>query len=486
MKLSLNTGIAIIIILGGLYIIFKDDETPQSIDEQLAQMNESLDSQLPSSGDPLNNTNSTLKTLVARDSQTKLKVSALEDKVEELKSEIQNKKHQSNDNALDLRYSLLETRYEDLYSQIQTLKSKESQPPAFIDGDIKPTDITPIDSNNERVDTAPIGKTGNVILDQFIQPANEVTGYGSVDANVQPIGSQSNNNIVWIQQDDLIQVTNDDGSVVASFPDTNKRKDANDEPNTISNNLGLNTGLGEDNKITSVPIYTVPANSTFFGSVSMSAILGRVPINNQLTNPFRFKVLVGGQNLATNGLYIPNLDSMVVSGDAEGDFTLECARGDIDQVTFTFMDGTVRVIDAKESDSGTLGYISDKDGVPCISGQYITNFPDYITKQGGLTALSSFASSLAQSAVTTSTNTDGVTVSVVNDSAQKALGDGFESGASEITKWYAERQQNAFDVVYVSTGNELVINIEKTLKIDYELDGRKLYHQDNAQEYLQW
>ncbi len=50
------------------------------------------------------------------------------------------------------------------------------------------------------------------------------------------------------------------------------------------------------------PVYTVPTNSTLMGSVAMTALIGRVPIDGTVNDPYPFKVLVGPDNLTANGM----------------------------------------------------------------------------------------------------------------------------------------------------------------------------------------
>ena len=64
------------------------------------------------------------------------------------------------------------------------------------------------------------------------------------------------------------------------------------------------------------PVYTVPTNSTLMGSVAMTALIGRVPIDGTVNDPYPFKVLVGPDNLTANGIDIPDVAGAVFSGTA--------------------------------------------------------------------------------------------------------------------------------------------------------------------------
>lgn len=59
----------------------------------------------------------------------------------------------------------------------------------------------------------------------------------------------------------------------------------------------------------------------------MTALLGRVPVNGTVTDPYPFKVLIGKDNLTANGIELPDVEGAVVSGTASGDWTLSCVRG---------------------------------------------------------------------------------------------------------------------------------------------------------------
>ncbi len=63
------------------------------------------------------------------------------------------------------------------------------------------------------------------------------------------------------------------------------------------------------------------------GSRSMTALLGRVPINGTVTDPYPFKLMIGKDNLTANGIELPDVEGAIVSGTASGDWTLSCVRG---------------------------------------------------------------------------------------------------------------------------------------------------------------
>ena len=139
--------------------------------------------------------------------------------------------------------------------------------------------------------------------------------------------------------------------------------------------------------------HTVPSNSTLMGSIAMTALIGRVPIDGTVNDPYPFKVLIGPDNLTANGIDIPDVAGAVVSGTASGDWTLSCVRGQIRSVTFVFNDGTIRTVpedgnrnrssgsqgnSANSTTQGGLGWISDPYGIPCVSGERRSNAQQYL------------------------------------------------------------------------------------------------------------
>ena len=232
------------------------------------------------------------------------------------------------------------------------------------------------------------------------------------------------------------------------------------------------------------PVYTVPRNATLIGSTAMTALVGRVPVQGQVRDPMPFKVITGADNLAANGLTVPGVQGMVWSGTAIGDWTLSCVTGRLDSVTFVFDDGTIRTIssDDRGNQSGgsekSLGWISDEQGIPCITGERKTNAPAFLTQRIGVMAIQA-AADAAANAETTSVVSDAgsVTSSVTGDTGRFVLGKTIAGGSEEVSKWLLERQSQSFDAVFVPAGTRIAIHVDHELPIDLDTTGRKLTHE---------
>ena len=232
------------------------------------------------------------------------------------------------------------------------------------------------------------------------------------------------------------------------------------------------------------PVYTVPRNATLIGSTAMTALIGRIPVKGKVQDAMPFKLLVGADNLAANGLTIPGVEGMVWSGTAVGDWTLSCVTGRLTSVTFVFQDGTIRTISSDDK-TQPLGWISDERGIPCITGERITNAASFLSQRIGVTALQAGADAAAQAETTTTVSgTTGTgTTTVTGDVGAYVLGKTVAGGAAEIRKWLDERLEQSFDAVFVQPGIQLAVHVDKQLDIDHDPKGRKITHAQSADPY---
>lgn len=229
------------------------------------------------------------------------------------------------------------------------------------------------------------------------------------------------------------------------------------------------------------PAYTVPRNATLLGSTTLTALVGRIPVQGQVRDAMPFKVITGYENLAANGLTVPGIRGMVWSGTAIGDWTLSCVTGRLDSVTFVFDDGTIRTIsgDAREGASASgersLGWISDSQGIPCISGTRKTNAPAFLGQRIGMMAVQAAAEATAAAqTITTVRETGAGADSVTGDTGAYVLGKTVSGGTEEVARWLMERQSQSFDAVFVPAGTRVAIHVDARLDIDLDPQGRRL------------
>ena len=248
------------------------------------------------------------------------------------------------------------------------------------------------------------------------------------------------------------------------------------------NNLGISSTNDAQSEDASVPVYTVPVNSTLMDSIGMTALIGRVPLGGNVTNPIPFKVVTGRKALLANGFELPEIAEAVWYGFATGDATLQCVSGKIESVTFIFNDGTIQTVGDEGFSSGLgLGWISNNQGVQCIPGTVVSNAPKIMSQLFAAGTATGFANATSQSQLTTSANTVGLSQTLTGDAFDFALGRGFGAGFSEWAAYIRERAKDQFDAVVVQPGAELAIHIQKEIQIDYNVSGRKVRYDTTKQ-----
>lgn len=238
-----------------------------------------------------------------------------------------------------------------------------------------------------------------------------------------------------------------------------------------------------------IPYYTLPINATLTGAIAMQPIIGRVPIEGKVTDPYTFKVIIGHKNLAANGIDIPpDIQGIVASGVAEGDLLGSCARGEITSMTFVFYDGRISTKQGKAGEA--LGTIAAANGNPCIAGSFHSNAALYLGAQSLLAGFQGYGNALSQSQLnnTTAPMTGSTISQLIGSSNKYAMGQGFSAAAQSAAQWWNQRVQNSFDFIFVpnidlNNGKklELNINIAQEIPIDYDFSKRKVFytHQEN-------
>ncbi|HCM1989775.1 TPA: TIGR03752 family integrating conjugative element protein [Salmonella enterica subsp. salamae serovar 30:m,t:-] len=232
-----------------------------------------------------------------------------------------------------------------------------------------------------------------------------------------------------------------------------------------------------------IKTYTLPQNATLTGSLAMTALIGRVPLNGTVNDPYPFKLLIGEENLTANGIELPDVAGAVASGIASGDWTLSCVRGQITSLTFVFHDGTIRTVPQGDKSGGqqqAIGWLSDARGLPCIPGERKSNAKEYLTSQFLLAGSGAAAQAFANGESTTVVEDGSITSAVTGDNGQYVLGQAIGGGLKETADWMKQHYGQMFDAVYVPPGHRVAVHLSEALAIDYEPEGRRVKYQQTA------
>ena len=231
------------------------------------------------------------------------------------------------------------------------------------------------------------------------------------------------------------------------------------------------------------PMFTLPENATLVNAKLMTAMIGRVPKENEVVDAMPFKVITGDENLAANGMEIQGIKGMVWSGTAVGDWTLSCVAGRLQSVTLIFDDGTIHTSNMETVGTSALGWLSDEFGLPCIPGERKTNVSAYLTANVLSQSASAAANAVAAAETSRLTNSFGQTnTTITGDLPTYLLGRTAAGGANSMASWLADRRDQEFDAVVVAAGSLVAIHIQTEIPIDFDPQGRKLTYEQTLND----
>jgi hypothetical protein len=281
--------------------------------------------------------------------------------------------------------------------------------------------------------------------------------------------TNTNNKLAYVWVEALRSGTFDENGEYMYITDTleepknNQRFDLADTP--ILDDLDLN------NKQSLKPAYTIPSNSILTGILT-TGLLGRIPVDNQVTDPFRFNVKITDKSFYANNHSNNTLQGVFASGTASGDLLLSCVRASIDSITFIFTDGTIS--DHKISE---VAFLANEYGFPCIKGELVTNAVQYLGTSALFSSLSSASKAFSEAEKTITTDENNNSTSNITGSPEKvALFDFLNAGIGTTQEWVNKRTQSSFDVISIPSGKLIKILVQEQINIDYDPNGRKLNH----------
>lgn len=429
-KLIPIIGIAIVVLVAALFMKSGNDKNAEMRTEEVA---------ITPDGD---STVDTLRTLTAEIKSLREENSTLAAKQDMMAATIPKP---VDDTGSEARFSQLASRVDDLFNQSLSVSTP-----------------SPNDSNFDLNDPGfDLGIDSTTSQDEWIEPANE---------------RPKNENGEYISNNGMNGI---------SFPSMASL----DSLSPLDNSVGKMLTEEDNGEAHYDPVYTIPRNSTLIGSTGMTALIGRIPVNGSVEDPYPVKIIIGKDNLTANGLELPEVSHMIFTGTATGDWALSCVRADLTSATYVFEDGTIRTMSIGDdsmqgsaADSNRIAWLSDDRGIPCVSGKRISNAASQLTVAMIAEGISAGAKAVANAETTNVTTPQGDNVSSVTGDALKNAG--FETlagGGGALTAWLKARQQQSFDVIYVDTGACVAVHMDAELKIDYNPNGRKLNHGFNKQ-----
>ncbi|MCF6204047.1 MAG: TIGR03752 family integrating conjugative element protein [Methylococcaceae bacterium] len=232
------------------------------------------------------------------------------------------------------------------------------------------------------------------------------------------------------------------------------------------------------------PRFTIPTDAVLNDSITVTALVGRIPRDGDVNDPSPFKVAIGRDNLAANGFRIPGIDGMIMSGFVYGDSVRKCVRTKITRATYIFEDGRILTLPKKKSKGDILGYLTDPYGDPCIKGRFYSNGNSQLTKSILANMAAGAANAYAETQTTTISNSNGSTSKFVSgDNKKFIMGSAISSGANSVASMLANQQFDQWDQVVVDVGKTVIIHMDVALEIDNTSQLRKLVYENGNSDY---
>ncbi len=232
----------------------------------------------------------------------------------------------------------------------------------------------------------------------------------------------------------------------------------------------------DDHAPQEMPLFSLHPGMVLSDAASMTALMGRVPMDGQVTDPYPFSMIVGADNLMANGVMLPEIQGAIVTGTVTGDWSLSCVRGVVETLSLILEDG--RMVNypgqesAAESDfdgsaikTNDLGFLADPNGNPCLSGERITNAPQYLTTKGLLDAATAAANAVAVSQQTISVDGNTTTSSLTGNAAKNATAEAAAASSQTVSDFIQARMGMSFDIIYVPPGVKAAIHLRQPITL---------------------
>lgn len=247
----------------------------------------------------------------------------------------------------------------------------------------------------------------------------------------------------------------------------------------LSGNTDGQTIDGEPDFIT--PVATIPENSPLLHSVTLSTLIGRVPKQGNVFEPFNFFIQTGSENWTSQDHQIPFLERAIWRGVATGDKDLQCIRGALTSVTFVFSDETIQTVSGSRAEP--LAELVTTTGSNCIPGQYVSNTRKYLAAYGLGGALAGLGDGIAGNETLTSLTEGGRIISAVNGSTGNFLaGRALSASANKAAKIIDDEYESSFASVVLQAGVDVNMMALEQINIDHDAAGRKVSYLDPSHQ----
>ena len=219
------------------------------------------------------------------------------------------------------------------------------------------------------------------------------------------------------------------------------------------------------------PVFVIPSG-TLIEAKALTGLIGRIPVNGQVSDPWPFKLVATGDAHAADHKSF-DVSGMILEGIAQGDFNFRCVRGRVNKVTTVLPDHSVITVEAEGNGEG-FGWISDAGSNPCLPGTLISNVAGGVTRQAVYSAIAGAANAVARGEETRTVSSDGTEISSITGDAFRVAGAEAVAGAADSLKEHYQNRSDVWDAVHVPAGQPVVVHINAELQFGHD-PRRKIY-----------
>ena len=211
------------------------------------------------------------------------------------------------------------------------------------------------------------------------------------------------------------------------------------------------------------PRFFIPPS--ILAGLSLTALVGRIPRGGAVQDPWPFVAVSQADNLTANGMRLPQLRGILWRGVVRGDAVLSCSSASIRSLVYVFDDGVFHVAKAPEQEG--FGYLADKSGNPCLTGEIHTTAPESMGTHLLASVLAGAGGAFAESQVRRSTSAGTETARVEGDAFSYLLGQTVQGAASTYGDYLLRYANDTWDAVVVPAGREVDIHITDAIPVIY-------------------
>ncbi|MBE0362203.1 hypothetical protein PULV_a4014 [Pseudoalteromonas ulvae UL12] len=454
LKLSGYVGAAVLLFFGGSYLFTSEPEVGKSTNGSQSSQKDTDVDQGPTAGSEPGALTNDVRQLYARFNELQSENNQLKDELKDFK-----KNGVTNNTPVEGQNNISEEQIENMVAKLVSEQVKGE-----------------LGTSNMNVDQT----TDDALLDfGSLNDENKRKGAG-VTLNGYKVSTQSNGVGQKSSNEDSIEW------IVPEGVESSEEGGLSGFLSEAKDTIPFNNAKSEEQrrKEQLIQYATIDADAILFGAISLNALIGVTPTDGSVQSPFQFKVELGQENLATSGVYMPDIALMRFSGYAVGEWATGCVEGRITSATFVFNDGAIASITPVDPMKGggggknnSIGYLSDRHGTPCIKGEKHSTLLEYASITGSLSGLSAIGEGLSNAQFDIDKTSTGLTQAFTGNQLELAVGDGLSGGINAINQVVAQRYANVRDIVVAPAG-EYVLNMTKQLNIDYDPNGRKLINDD--------